>query len=263
VEFNIDRFSEEFENVIDWMLIDRHGRDIKADLQLFNNNRSEFSKNPDSTKALRILIELVVTQSWYYQTPANFKELIDLFMTKHGTNFRMPAAQASLIELIEGLARPRIVTQAKESMQKFLNNYSTIEQFTKKLYDLAKQGKTDILGEKGRDNYLRDFGYWDRIPMDRHEMRFIIRTGIYHACSVRDKNDPLEKFSLHDALTRFCSRHLERKVVEGIDLGKAPGIVDIFIWSYCGKGRYNICGSTPKCGGCGIKNVCLYSLFKS
>jgi len=263
MEYDIDRFAEEFEHVIDWMLADRYGKKIKDDLQLFNDNKSEFSKNPDAIKPLRTLIELIITQAWYYRMPGNFQEDIDAFITKHGTNFRTAIAQADLIKLVEKLARPRIVAQAKGSIQKFLANYSTLEEFTKQLHDLAKRGETDILGEKGRDNYLRDFGYWDRIPMDRHEMRFIIRTGIYHACSVRSKGDPLGKVSLHDALTRFSSKPLKGKVVEGIDLGNAPGIVDIFIWSYCGKERYNICGSTPKCDSCGLKSVCLYPLIQS
>lgn len=261
MEYDIHRFAEEFASVIDWMLADRCGRAIKKDLQLFKDNRSEFSENPDAVKALRTLAELIITQAWYYRTPANFKEEIDAFIAKHGTNFRTPIAQADLIKVVEKLARPRIVTQAKGSMQELLTNYSTLEEFTKQLYDLAKQRKTDILGEKGRDNYLRDFGYWDRIPMDRHEMRFIVRTGIYHACSAGSKSDPLRKDSLHDALTRFSLKLLKGKVVEGIHLGEAPGIVDIFIWSYCGKERYNICGSTPKCDSCGLKSVCLYPLI--
>jgi len=263
VAFEIAVFSEEFENVINWMLTDKHGSAIKTDLQQLNDNKGELNKNPDTIKALRILIELIITQAWYYRTPANFKEEIDAFIAKHGTNFRTPAAQTDLIELVVELARPRITTRAKESIQKFLTDYSTIEEFTKSLHDLAKRGKTNVLGEKGRDNYLRDLGYWDRIPMDRHEIRFIIRTGIYHACSIRSKNDPLERGSLHDALTRFCLKHLTGKVVEGIDLGDAPGIVDIFIWSYCAKERYNMCGSTPKCDGCSLKNVCLYPLTQS
>jgi hypothetical protein len=263
VEYDIDRFAKEFENVIDWMLTDSYARVLKDDLQLFNDNKSELGKSPDAPKALRTLVELIITQAWYYRTPANFKEEIDAFIAKYGANFRIPTAQADLTKLVENLARPRIVTRAIENIQRFLTHYSTIEEFTKQLHYLAKQGETDILGEKGRDNYLRDFGYWDRIPIDRHLMRFIIRTGIYHACSAKGKNDPLERGSLHDALTQFCSTYLKGKVVDGIDLGDAPGIVDIFIWSYCGKERYNICGSTPKCDGCSLNHVCLYPLTQS
>jgi hypothetical protein len=264
MEFDISKFAKEFKNTIDWMLKDKHSKEIKDDLQLFKNNKSELSNNQDSTKALRTLVELIITQAWYYRKPSSFDSEIDSFITKYGISFRTPTAQKDLVELVGKLAPPKIVTQAKKNLQKLLTEYPTIKRFTDKLYVLAKDGKpNEVLGEKGRDNYLRDFGYWDRIPMDRHEMRFIIRTGIYHACSERDKNDPLEKGSLHDALTRFCSMHLKGEEMEGIDLGNAPGIVDIFIWSYCGKGRYNICGSTSKCDGCNLRGVCLYALTKS
>ena len=256
--FDINKFANEFKRLIDWMLND--SAEVKKDIQMFKDNKNELSMNPESSKALRILVELIVTQAWYYRKPRNFDKAIDTFIAKHGTNFKASAAQKDLVELVENFAPPRIIGRAKESIQKLLANYSSIEQFTNKLHGLANQGQTEILGEKGRDNYLRDFGYWERIPMDRHEMRFIIRSGIYHTCSVRDENDPLEKGSLHNALTRFGSTYLEGKVVEGIDLGNAAGIVDVFIWSYCGKERYNICGSTPKCNECNLNGACLYAL---
>lgn len=263
MEFDISKFAEEFRNTIDWMLKDKHSKEIKEDLQLFKNNKNELSKNQDSTKALRTLVELVITQAWYYRKSPSFDSEIDSFITKYGTSFRTPTAQKDLVDLTGRLAPPRIVNRAKEGVQKLLAGFSTIRQFTDKLYDLSEEGKSEVLGEKGRDNYLRDFGYWDRIPMDRHEMRFMIRTGIYHTCSIEDKNDPLQKSSLHHALTRFCSQYLTGKIAEGIDLGDAPGIVDIFIWSYCGKGRYNICGSTPSCEECNLNSVCLYALTNS
>lgn len=261
VAFDINKFANEFKKLIDGMLKD--SAKVKGDIQLFKDNKNELSMNPESSKALRVLVELIVTQAWYYRKPQSFDKEIDTFIARHGANFRTSTAQKDLVELVEKLAPSRVITRAKESIQKLLANYSSIEQFTKKLHDLAKRGKTDILGEKGRDNYLRDFGYWERIPMDRHEMRFIIRSGIYHTCSIRDENDPLEKGSLYDALTRFCSTYLKGKVVEGIDLGNAAGIVDIFVWSYCGKERYNICGSTPKCNECNLNGACLYALTNS
>jgi len=263
VTFDINKFADEFKNIINWMLTNKYSQEIKDNLQLFKNNKKELSKNPDSTKALKTLVELMITQALYYRKPANFDSDINSFITKYGTSFRASTAQKDLVNLARKLAPPKIANQAKEGIQKLLTGYSTIKQFTDELYYLSKEGKSEVLGEKGRDNYLRDFGYWDRIPMDRHEMRFTIRTGIYHACSIEDKNDPLQKSSLHDALTRFCSQYLKGEITEEIDLGDAPGIVDIFIWSYCGKERYNICGSTPKCEECNLKEACLYALTKS
>jgi len=91
-------------------------------------------------------------------------------------------------------------------------------------------------------------------------MRFIVRTGIYHARSVKVRSDPLQMAAFHDALTRFCSDYLKGYTVFGIDLGSAPGIVDVFIWSFCSRERYGICGSVPKCGVCPLKEACLYSI---
>lgn len=147
----------------------------------------------------------------------------------------------------------------RENINQLLE-YDSLQEFTKKLYNLARNNKTIVLGEKGRDNYLRDFGYWDRIPMDRHEMRFIVRSGIYHSCSSIEKSDPLERNDIQNSMCIFCKEYLNGYKVEEIDLGNNPGIIDIFIWSFSAKDRYNICIATPRCVECKLKNVCLYAV---
>lgn len=252
--FDINMFTDKFKNTIAWMLGDGHAQEIKTDLKYFKDNKNILQNNPNFLRALRTIIELIKTNGWRLKLPTNFDSRWDSFVNKHGTNFRTSIAKEELINLV-GNRRKKNIDQ--------LLTYSTLKQFTDKLYNLAKQGKTEVLGEKGRDNYLRDFGYWDRIPMDRHEMRFIIRSGIYHACSSIDKSDHLEKSNLHDALNRFCDNYLKDHLVEGINLANAPGIVDIFIWSFSAENRYNICVATPKCEKCNLKGVCLYALTKS
>jgi len=116
--------------------------------------------------------------------------------------------------------------------------------------------------------FLRRYGYSTILILvtgieyliDRHEMRFIIRTGIYHACSVKSESDPLEKSHFQYILTRFCDAYLSGYKVKGIDLGEAPGIVDIFIWSYCADERYKICAKILNCEKCNLKGVCLYAI---
>jgi len=252
--FDIDRFAEGFRNTISWMLVRGHAQEIKSDLQFFKHNKNSLENDHDSTKALWMIIELIKTNSWRLKKPANFDNNKNSFNSRYGTNFRTEEAKGELI---------KIVGERRKENIKQLFTYPTLKQFTDKLYNLAKGGKTEVIGEKGRDNYLRDFGYWDRIPMDRHEMRFIIRSGIYHACSYKDKSDHLEKNDLHNALTRFCTKYLKDYIVEGIKLGSAPGIVDIFIWSFSAEDRYSICVATPKCEGCNLKGVCLYALTNS
>ncbi len=252
--FDISKFAEEFKNTIDWISKSQHSKKIKDDLQFFKNNRDELKKNPDSVNALRMTIELIVTNGWRLRKPIDFDSKMDSFIKKHGRNFRTSKAKNELIGLVSD--------RRKKNIEQLLE-YPTIKELTEKLYNLAKEGKTVVLGEKGRDNYLRDFGYWDRIPIDRHEMRFIIRSGIYHTCSIKEKSDPLEKSHFHDVLTRFCAKYLKGYTVEEIDLGTAPGIVDIFIWSYCAEDRYKVCINTPNCGKCNLKGVCLYAITNS
>jgi len=262
--FSINRFANSFKATIEWMLQNKYGVDIENDVKSFIENKNALESNPDSSKALELLLRLIVTRAWYYKTPSNFDHEWNNFLSKFGTNFRTKQAKTELINLVKRLAPLRIRNRAISRLEELLR-YPSLKQFTEELYRLATQGKTRVLGEKGRDNYLRDFGYWDRIPMDRHEMRFILRTGIYHACSVKakNKNDPLRKASLHDALTRFCFRYLKDHVVFSIDLGRAPGIVDTFIWSFCSKERYSICGSVPKCETCPLKEACLYAIINT
>lgn len=252
--FDINELTKEFKNTVDWMLLNKFANDVKDQLHDCRNNKNILEKDPDSLDALRMIIELLKTSGYHFKRPENFNNKMDTFIKEHGTNFRTSMAKNELIMLVGENRRSNIEQ---------LLNYQTIKDFTTHLHTLSMQGKKEVLGKKGRDDYLRTFGYWDRIPMDIHEKRFIIRSGIYHTHSARDKNDPFEEGSLHDALTRFCSVHLKGKVVEGIDLGDAPGIVDIFIWQYSAEERYNICGKIPNCHECTLKSVCLYAIINS
>ncbi len=260
--FDANSFAEELKNTIDWIYSEG------VSLQGFKENKYGFNKDKDYIPAFRTLVELLITQSWYYSKPKDFDWEMDSFLAKHGAGFRTPEAQSDLVDLVGELAPPHIANKAKQKIITFLTKYDSTRHFAEELYDLAQAGKTDIVGEKGRDDYLRDFGYWDRIPIDRHEIRFQLRTGIFHVSSRTGK---LKKSSFHDTLTHFCSTYLSGKAVEEIDLGNAPGIVDIFIWSYCASAKstdpnaktFNICGSTPKCHKCSLKSVCLYAMISA
>lgn len=258
MRFDLNKFANEFDKLIDWMVEDN--TEVRKKIQKFKDDKRGIAEEPDYPEALKEFVKSLVTRAWYYKLPAGLDEKIDNIIKKYGAKFRTPEVKNDLIGLVKEKAPPKINTWAIDNLQKFLDEYNTIAEFTRKLHDLAVKGKTEVLGEKGRDQYLRDFGYWDRIPMDRHEMRFIIRSGIYHACSAKYKNDPLRRSSLHDALTRFCTTFLKDKIVDDIDLGNAPGIVDIFIWEYCAREGYYVCRSTPECKECRLNSVCLYAL---
>ncbi len=250
--FDIKKFGEEFKNTIDWMLRNKYAENITKHLQDFKTDKNSLEINPESTDALYEIIELIATKGYRLKRNNEFKKRLSNFIGSYGANFRSEDARKKMIELVGEKATKNV---------NILLEYKTIKEFTESLYNSAKKGETFVLGEKGRDEYLRDFGYWDRIPIDRHEMRFIIRSGIYHACSFKDKSDHLEINHLHDVLTQFCTQYLKGYVAEDIELGEAPGIADIFIWSFCAE--YNICGSTPKCNECNLNGACLYALTNS
>jgi len=331
--FQIESLAGDFIRQKNRMLEGKFGEKINEDLDRLIKRKRELKRNEDSFDALKLLIELLVTNSWYYALPRDkqhkgvkipsrlkkhlegkniskelqkafgddhyqlsdsayletriggLRSLVDgqdvfVFEDKHGElkayrsplysgiqafedqfqhEFRKPASRRKLIELVGKMA-PARKKQAKEKMHALLDQLvdKSIRRFTEELNCLAEAGESTVLGEKGRDNYLRDLGYWKRIPIDRHEMRFIIRTGIYHACSGGRACDPLEKKTMHNALTRFCSRYLAGEKVKGIDLGHAPGIVDLFVWYHCARDRYNICGNMPRCMDCLMKKSCFY-----
>lgn len=253
LEFETDKFANGFKNTINWMLTDIHGKMIIDDLIYFKSNKNSLEIDPESVEALRLIIKLIKT-SGFRLKPKNLDDKVNSFLKQYGEDFRTSSAKNELIKLV-GDRKKRNIEQ--------LLSYPTLKQFTDNLHFLANQKDTEVLGEKGRDNYLRDFGYWDRIPIDIHEMRFIIRSGIYHKFSKVERSDHLNKNDLHNALTRFCNECLNGYSVEEIDLGISPGIVDTFIWSFSADDRYNICGVKPKCGECRLNEVCLYSLINN
>jgi hypothetical protein len=268
--FEIDKFVSGLKDTVKWMseykgeIKDKSYKPLDEQLYDLKKWKEELNNNPDYPFALSVLTELLVTNAWYYTPKEYFKSEIVAFQNECKENFRETKARERLVKLVEDNAPTgKIRIQASEKMQELLDilDKKSIKQFTAELNELAEKGKTIILGEKGRDNYLRDFGFWRRIPMDRHEMRFIIRTGMYHV--TMPTYDPLKKGDMHNVLTNFCSKYLIGFNVEGIDLSHSPGVLDMFIWNYCAKLRFNICGSKPKCEKCRMNNVCLYGQFRN
>jgi hypothetical protein len=191
---------------------------------------------------------------------AQFDSEVDSFLVKHKGNLRTPGATADLAALVQRYSVFRITQGKADEWVRKVFGYSTLSTFTEGQYRLRKNGKKALLGDKGTDHYLRDLGFFDRAPVDRHERRFLIRTGIFHAFTTKGRQDPLEYDCLHDALTTFSLFCLQGKRVAGIDLGSAPGLVDLFIWFFCAEGKYDICGKTPKCVECRLNDACLYGL---
>lgn len=261
--FNLLLLGERFRILFNDLLKGKFGNEIKNDIKTFDQNIKEIEADPDCPQALKLLIELIITNSWYYKTPTYFETQFNHYISRYRVRgFQTADGMKELLNLAK-LAPSRIRDKAIQKVNLLVDQLKgkTIRSWTENLYQLAKKNETTVLGEKGRDNFLRDFGYFDRIPMDRHEMRFIIRTGIYHACSLQNHFDPLEKRHLQVALVDFCRKFLSAEKIEGVDMGKAPGIVDLFIWCHCSKEKYDICGKKPKCGECILSGYCLFSIL--
>ncbi|MCK4442934.1 MAG: hypothetical protein KAW09_00210, partial [Thermoplasmata archaeon] len=124
------------------------------------------------------------------------------------------------------------------------------------------------LGYKGRDNILRDTGYFDRVPIDFHERNFMMRTGIFHLFAEREA-DPRDYYDNHHTLSTFCKEVLGKTYIQGegfrIHLADSPGVFDLAVWSHCSQDPHEegICGSTPACfednSRCPLFGTCWWS----
>ncbi len=125
-------------------------------------------------------------------------------------------------------------------------------------------------GLKSKNIFLRDIGKFEFAPIDIHEKRFLIRTGIFQYYLGKEIdgtiiNDPFDDTQIEKALKRFSKKFLTGEI-EGYKLADNPGIVDMFIWYHCAKkkekngkniGGAGICGKNPRCNECPLKDACL------
>jgi hypothetical protein len=257
IMFDIEAFAEDFKKTLDWMLKDERGKRLEERIQEYKTSRKKLEDNGDCLDALQMIVELIITNS-FYRRRKDFEKNWHGFVSAHGKNFRSEDAMNELYELVGEKKQSKI--------SQLLAQCPTIKAFTIDLSNKTKHTKGDVLGEKGMDIYLRDFGYWNRPPIDIHEKRFIVRTGIYHRCSDSKSSDPIDYQHLQDALVNFCHQYLIGYTKYDINFSDAPGIVDLFIWSYCAqkdkkeKDRFDICGKTPACKKCQLNKTCLYAL---
>ena len=265
MQFKPIALGNQFRNAVDWMIGGQHGPMIDSSIKHYQRRQAELSRDPDAESALRLLVDIKITNSFRRTLSASksqqFEADFGCFLQGHGQNLRTSQAKDSLGSLIVSHSVFKIDRRkADKWVEELMDGKQTLKDFTDDLHRLRVQRKKNLLEPKGADLYLRDVGFFDIAPVDLHQRRFLVRTGIFHAFALPGREDPLDYNSLQDALSMFCTICLTGKLVNGVDLGSAPGIVDLLIWFFCSDRNYEICGSTPRCSGCVLSSECLYSL---
>lgn len=171
--------------------------------------------------------------------------------------------------------RKSVMNETKNKISRFLESLANLEpklkqwsenerlgNFKQEFQSLLEEAR---IGRKGQDNILRDFGYFECIPIDVHEQRFLIRTGIFHSYSTSENPDPTDYDHLATALRNFCKKELDGLRIDDINLAEAPGVVDLIIWYFSQEKTepeisLKICAKRPKCNECPFKeNLCYYA----
>jgi hypothetical protein len=120
------------------------------------------------------------------------------------------------------------------------------------------------MGRKGCDNILRDCGFLNHVPIDVHEKRFLLRTGIFHMYSSPNDSDPEDYDDLATTMRRFCENELKTLELDGVHLSQAPRLVDLIIWYFSQektekKVSLGICAKNPQCKKCPLISLCLFA----
>lgn len=151
-----------------------------------------------------------------------------------------------------------------ESLFKNLEN-NNMEKWIEMALNDEEIRKNVLRGDKSWKIFLRDAYDFKYIPIDMHEKRFQIRTGIFHHYLGKKIHDPGKEEHYEYALKNFAEDFLSDINIAGYNLGENPGLVDKFIWLHCadkkmedGKqiGGGGICAQEPNCNGCILKDVC-------
>lgn len=176
------------------------------------------------------------------------KMLERLLRTRVSMGYRLPSLAQEISEKINGRWNLQFLrsdegkeilreamTAYKPHRQKCLDElneylFDKLENMTMKEWIENRVLIKKVLGsEKSVNIFLRDCKSFSYVPIDRHERRFIVRTGIFsHYLSDKSPeiNDPDKKKHYIEALRRFSEEQLSGHELEGYDLGESPGLVN-------------------------------------
>lgn len=173
-------FADDFKALFPDLMRREFGDKIKEDIRDFRENVVGLRENSDYHKALKRIVELIMTNSWWRPLSRDnykkFERQFSLYHSKFGDDgFRTRDGKRRLLDIVERFAtsnRGKAVQKVSNLIGILDNRNDTIRAWTENLYNLARNGETEIFGDKGRDNYLRDFGYFDRAPMRARIINF-------------------------------------------------------------------------------------------
>ncbi|MFX0136517.1 MAG: hypothetical protein ACFFDN_22950 [Candidatus Hodarchaeota archaeon] len=250
---------------------DKNGKSLEElisdEIHSYNKTKMKLNEGGFPDEALTFISRIILTRS--YWRPKYWERLGLTIVTyenlKNGTIERLVQSK------LKNGSLKNTFLNSLQAFIKQLEGYNSLKEWSDERHYYTIIGKEDPyikelkgVGMKGRDNMLRDLGYFDRAPIDRHEVRFLVRTGIFHKYAPKNADitgTVVEWYEgIHNTLSEFARQELIGVETENISLANAPGIVDMVIWRFCcSKEDINcmgVCGSNPKCSICPIRNHC-------
>ena len=236
-------FAEGFKNILELSLPEGEGtlKDVIIDcLRECQRNSQKIERSRISEGPVRAAIGFICGRSgrWPYVyneamkflkgknpmdllTKRELNSLLNNIYRKKGAGYRNAQKKITqFLTALKDLDRKLKQWHKSERLDKFEHEFERI------LEEKAK------IGRKGIENIIRDCGYMKRIPIDIHEQRFLVRTGIFHKYSSLKRADPTKYDHLAEALRRFCEEELKEIKLNGIILSDAPSVVDFIIWYF-------------------------------
>ena len=189
-------------------------------------------------------------------------------MTTKGSVKELPC----FIEKLQKILRKHLNHEKK--IAKVQEHYNFIKKSS--VFEWFKQLDAGVIsmGRKSDDDFLKGFGHYERIPIDRFYPPFLIRTGLLYDYIEKYKVDPAlfmgnlanaKAYNAYRTLVTTLSKDCLQGIIVGdFELTEKPGIVDLYIWKHCASSdkANDICGNIPKCSDCVILRYCHYGTLQ-
>lgn len=256
------------------MKIELFAEDFKKLISLYQKEITESCQDSieirrDDKRILRQLLLVKVTKGfWREQPKINGNKFLDLISPDNWTTRYFLEDDGKDILLRALRVYYRDANAQYDNLKTYL--FDRIEQNNVKKWievalDKDKIRKNILGGNKSWNIFLRDAYDFKYIPIDMHERRFQIRTGIFHFYLGKNVHNPDIEEHYEFALKSFSEDFLSDIKILGYNLGKNPGIVDLVIWLHCADkevknkieiGGHEICSTDPNCDFCMLKKTC-------